>query len=191
MMAKFGADVVAVEPNAAAVKQMQTDGLPISPIIAGGENAQLAARSFDCATFFFSLHHIPEQALRPTLSNVRQALRPGGIIYIVEPVAVGPAFRVIKMVDDETKARANALETLEAWLAGQPPATVSERLYKSYNTYPDFSAYCSSLLRGDSNRQLTIDTHRQKLQALFEQEADSSPQGYSLAAVTRAIKIII
>ena len=34
-------------------------------------------------------------------------------------------------------------------------------------------------------------TNRLKLRALFDQEADSSPQGYSLAAVTRAIKIVI
>jgi len=41
-------------------------------------------------------------------------LKPGGFVYVSEPVADGAFFDTIRMVDDETEVRARAYEALTA-----------------------------------------------------------------------------
>lgn len=48
------------------------------------------------------------------LAEAARVLRPGGRLHVVEPVAAGPYFQLLRWVEDETEVRAAALEALKA-----------------------------------------------------------------------------
>ncbi len=190
MLARLGGRVIAVEPNARVIARLQPDGLPIRTVVAGGEEVALEPASLDSGMLFFSLHHIPRDLIAATLDNVHQALRPGGTIYIAEPVATGPAYRVGRIFDDETEVRRVALEILAKWLKKNPPASFKERLYRAVSTYADFEAYCASMIQVDERRWRMVEVNRDALLRQFETEAEVTPDGFALTSATRAIRII-
>src|SRR3954452_24117287 len=58
--------------------------------------------------FANSLHHVPGDALDAALAEAARVLRPGGLLYVQEPVAEGPYFELLRPIDDETAVRAAA-----------------------------------------------------------------------------------
>lgn len=78
-----GWDVHGVELNAAAVARLRALGIPVSdqPL----ERTDLPAASFDAATLWEVLEHIPDP--RAFLATVRGVLRPGGILLVCVPNA--------------------------------------------------------------------------------------------------------
>jgi SAM-dependent methyltransferase len=68
--------------------------------------------SFDLVVFVFSLHHVPRAKLPGAMSEARRLLRPGGRLYVAEPIAEGPNQRIVELFHDETAVRAAANEAL-------------------------------------------------------------------------------
>jgi SAM-dependent methyltransferase len=62
--------------------------------------------------FMRSLHHVPESSMLPALVDARRVLRPGGVVYVAEPLAEGDYFELVRIVDDETDVRAAAQRAL-------------------------------------------------------------------------------
>jgi len=189
LMASHGATVYAVEPNADVLHSIKTEGHPITLIHGGAESVRLDPQSLDIVTFFYSLHHIPGDVLIDSLNNAAQALKPGGMIYIVEPVAMGPAYKVSQLIDDEAEVRKAALRTLEVWLKSSQFSQSSETLLRYQQIYPDFEAYKSHLLQVDSRRAAAFEAHELRTRTLFETYGDQTPRGWAFDSVLRAIVI--
>lgn len=66
----------------------------------------------DIVIFFNSFHHVDEKHLPAALKEAARVLKPGGTLYISEPLADGPYFELMKPAHDETRVRRNALEAL-------------------------------------------------------------------------------
>jgi SAM-dependent methyltransferase len=79
---------------------------------AGAEALPLADASADVVLFVNSLHHVPGEALDTALAEAARVLRPGGLLYIQEPLAEGPYFELMRPLDDETAVRAAAHEAI-------------------------------------------------------------------------------
>ncbi|VAW00190.1 hypothetical protein MNBD_ALPHA04-2396, partial [hydrothermal vent metagenome] len=189
LMASHGASVFAVEPNAEVLRNIRTEGHPITLVHGGAESVQLDPASLDIVTFFYSLHHIPLEVRKDALSNASQALKPTGMLYIVEPVAIGPAYRVLQPIDDEATVRLSALKTLDVWLKSSRFTQVSETILRYKQIYPDFEGYKASILRVDERRAAAFEEHGEKTRDLFEKYGDHTTRGYAFDAVLRAISI--
>jgi SAM-dependent methyltransferase len=81
-------------------------------IVGRAEALPLAENSLDAVLFIRSLHHVPEPAMLPALADARRVLRPGGLVYVAEPLAEGDYFELVSIVDDETAVRAAAQRAL-------------------------------------------------------------------------------
>ncbi|HEY2637606.1 MAG TPA: class I SAM-dependent methyltransferase, partial [Solirubrobacteraceae bacterium] len=77
------------------------------------QDLPLGDASADVVVFMQSLHHVPGASLGAALDEAARVLRPGGVVYVQEPLAEGPLFEVLRLVDDETGVRAAAAEALE------------------------------------------------------------------------------
>jgi ubiquinone/menaquinone biosynthesis C-methylase UbiE len=104
-----------------------------------------ADASFDLVLFVFSLHHVPQASLAGALAEARRVLRPGGRLYVAEPVAQGPHQSIVELFHDETAVRAAAREALDRHAA--PNFTERRELsYADRRRYSDFDNFAARMI---------------------------------------------
>jgi SAM-dependent methyltransferase len=81
-------------------------------VVGRAQELPLDDDSLDLVLFMRSLHHVPEASMLPALVDARRVLRPGGVVYVAEPLAEGDYFELVRIVDDETDVRAAAQRAL-------------------------------------------------------------------------------
>lgn len=90
---------------------------------AGAQAIPAADASFDGALMLKSLHHVPLALMATALAEVARVLRPGGWLYVSEPVYAGAFNDLIRLFNDEAEVRAAAQQALDdalrsgAWIA--------------------------------------------------------------------------
>ncbi len=82
-------------------------------LIGRAEQLPLAASTMDLAIFMRALHHVPVACHPATLRECHRVLRPGGVLYVAEPLPEGDFFALSSLVEDEREVRAAAQLTLE------------------------------------------------------------------------------
>jgi ubiquinone/menaquinone biosynthesis C-methylase UbiE len=93
--------------------------------------------AFDATVLRASLHHVPVDAMQDALREARRVMRPAGELFIFEPLTSGSNFELMRLVDDETAARAAAQATIslaieEGWLSRRLTTTlVATVVYES------------------------------------------------------------
>jgi ubiquinone/menaquinone biosynthesis C-methylase UbiE len=60
-------------------------------VVAGAQCVPAADASFDLALMLKSLHHVPLPLIATALAEAARVLRPGGHLYVSEPVYAGPS----------------------------------------------------------------------------------------------------
>lgn len=84
---------------------------------AGAECIPFDDASFDGALMLKSLHHVPRARMDTALAELARVLRPGGWLYVSEPVYAGPLNEVVRLFNDEGEVRAAAQQALDRALA--------------------------------------------------------------------------
>lgn len=133
-------------------------------IAARAEALPLADGSVDAALFFNSLHHVEPAAQGAALVEAARVLRPGGDLLVIEPLARGSYFELLRPLDDETEVRAAALAAIAA--VAPDLLVPAERVeYLTALAYPDVAAVVDAFTRADSSR---VPAARQALPAITE-----------------------
>ena len=83
-----------------------------SALVGRAERLPLDDGSIDIVVFMRSFHHVPRAELGAALVEARRVIRPGGAVYVAEPLAEGSFFELTRTVDDETEVRAAAQAAL-------------------------------------------------------------------------------
>lgn len=141
-LAAGGARVIGVEPNPvqAARNRERETGPALQLIEAGAEALPVADSSQDLLVFRFSLHHIPAPLYPRVFEEAARALKPGGQLYIIEPLAEGSSQYVMELFHDETRVREAAQAALEALTPTWFSAPARYR-YEVRREYDSFDAY--------------------------------------------------
>jgi len=128
-LAARGAQVTGVEVSEEQLASALSDdhGSGARYVIGHAQQLPLEDASVDAAVFMRTLHHVPPNELGDALSEARRVLRPGGVVYVAEPLAEGDFFELTCLVEDERAVRAAAQQALaRAWLAGLERAITFE-----------------------------------------------------------------
>ena len=132
------------------------------------ENLPLRQNSFDATVFLNSMHHIPESFMDKAILEVTQVTKPGGLIYIAEPLAEGPCFELDSLVDDETEVREKAQQALNQIQEAQSPwKETQQEYYQVCFEYKDFEEYKDEMLRFDFSRKSRFERMEDKMQKQF------------------------
>ena len=115
LMARNGAHVLGVEVSPRQLAKAQAAAPVADERFVAGRAEELPAPdgAADIVIFFNSLHHVPVEGQDKAIAEAARALKPGGLLYVSEPVAEGPLFELIKPIDDETEIRAHAYRMLQ------------------------------------------------------------------------------
>ena len=120
-LAARGARVTGVEISesqlAAAVRD--DDGSGARYVVGVAQRLPIPDESIDVVLFMRSLHHVPPDDMLEALHGAARVLRPGGAVYIAEPLTEGDFFELTSLVEDEREVRAAAQQAIDdAPLAG-------------------------------------------------------------------------
>ena len=96
-----------------------------------------------------SLHHVPLTAMDQALAEVARVLRPGGHLYLSEPVYAGPLNEITRLYNDEGAVRAAAQAAVDRALAapGSPWQQVAERRFEMPVQFSDFAEFDRRMMR--------------------------------------------
>ena len=167
-LAALGARVTGVEQGAAPLAAARAE-LPVEGeryLEGVGQQLPLADGSADVVVFLFSLHHVPVPLQTRALAEAARVLRPGGRLHVVEPVADGPYFQLLRWVEDETEVRAAALEALkEAPSFGFTLA--HEGAYLHIERFTDFEDFARRAVLVDAGRSAELPKVETSARAAF------------------------
>jgi SAM-dependent methyltransferase len=145
--------------------------------IEGGAQAlPLEDASADVVVFANSLHHVPGDLLDAALAEVARVLRPGGLLYVQEPVAQGPYFELVRAVDDETAVRAAAHAAIGR-AAEHGLRHEREERFDSDVVHPDFASFRDRVVLADAARTAVFAEVEDELRAQFEATAERTEDG--------------
>lgn len=123
-------------------KNLAAPPTPKVTFAAGGAEAiEAADASVDGVAMMKSLHHVPVESLDAALAEIARVLKPGGWLYVSEPVFDGPYNDMVRLFHDEGRVRREAYGALGR--AEQRGVLEQEREihFASEVTYRDFADF--------------------------------------------------
>lgn len=124
---------------------------------------------FDVVIFSNSLHHMPDAA--KAIAEAMRVLSPGGVLYVMEPVAAGHYHEATKFVNDETAVRTDAWKALNASL-GAGLSRVRENLYRSRRVFASFDEWKDDQIDRDARRAAKFEADPDGVKRTFETLGD-------------------
>lgn len=178
MMTRRGAHVVGLECNPkqlakARAKEAAGDETYVEGV---GEDLPFEDASLDAVVYFNSLHHVTVAAQAEALAEAARVIRSGGTVYVAEPKAEGPNFRLVLPIHDETEVRAAAYAAIKAAeLAGLQEET--ELVYLHRVVHPNFEAFRERMLAINPDRRELFAANEETLRATFQGLGEATEDG--------------
>jgi SAM-dependent methyltransferase len=137
-------------------------------VAAGAQSVPAAAASFDLALMLKSLHHVPQPLMATALGEVARMLRPGGHLYVSEPVYAGTFNELVRRFNDEGGVRAAAQAALDDALRGPSWTQLGERRFEMPVRFQDFDEFEQRLMRPTFADHGIDEAKRTEVRAAFE-----------------------
>lgn len=135
---------------------------------AGAQQVPLPDASFDVALMLKSLHHVPLAEMARALAEAARVLRPGGLLYVSEPVYAGRFNDLVRLFNDEGRVRAAAQDALDAALAGGDWRQRTEVRFATESSYRDFDDWESKQMKHTFAQYTIEDALRERVREAFE-----------------------
>ncbi|WP_246479157.1 class I SAM-dependent methyltransferase [Kaustia mangrovi] len=181
-----GARVAGVDPNPEAVEAARRAVPEATFEVSPGETLPFPDGAFDGAVFLNSLHHVASAAMAPALGEAARVTGPGRIVLVVEPLAAGPSFEVMRPIDDETEIRARAERAISAMVAHGVFSLEALWEYDTVERVESAEAFLDTIVGIDPSRADTARREAETVAALLEAHGTPDGGGYLLAEPLRA-----
>ena len=141
---------------------------PMRFLLAGAQAIPLPDASFDLALMLKSLHHVPLPLMDQALAEVARVVRPGGLLYVSEPVFHGGLNEVIRLYNDEGVVREAALAAVHR--AGQGPLwqAEGELFFEMPVRFRDFAEFEQRMINVTFAERHLSEALREAVRARFE-----------------------
>jgi len=94
-----------------------------------------------------SLHHVPVPAMDTALAELLRVLKPGGWLYVSEPVYAGALNELVRVFNDEGVVRAEAQRALDRAIAGGRWVQAAEHRFETPVHFADFADFERRMMR--------------------------------------------
>lgn len=142
------------------------------------EDLPASSRSLDVVVFFNSFHHVDKSGLLTALKEAARVLKQGGLLLVIEPLAEGPYFELMKPVHDETAVRRQAQNAL---IHAPDVGLLLEQtfIYEDIVVLADFKAFHDRLTMINPHVREEFEEKEDELRAEFDRLGSQGPDGWS------------
>ncbi|KJS45587.1 MAG: methylase [Roseovarius sp. BRH_c41] len=179
-LVRAGYNVTGIDPAPEAVAAARLSVPEARFEACGAEALPFAAASFQACVFLNSLHHVPVPLMPDALREALRVLRPGGEVIIVEPLAEGAFFEVMRPVEDETAIRHAAIRAIDTMLATGEATGPAPVTYARPTPVADLDAFIAYLARVDPARRALAEAQRETLGRLYAVHVSMGSNGPEL-----------
>jgi SAM-dependent methyltransferase len=167
-LAARGARPIGVEisDGQLAAARADDDGSGARYLVGRAEALPLDERSVDAVVFMRALHHVAVAAMPSALAEARRVLRPGGVLYVAEPLPRGEYYGLTSLVEDELEVR----EAAQRVLADAPAAGLARESTVDYDIrlcFADLDALRARFVSVDPSRASVFDARQEEIAAAF------------------------
>lgn len=141
----------------------------------GAQHIPLGDAAFDGVVMMKSLHHVPVEHLDRALLEIRRVLRPGGWLYVSEPVYAGEFNEIVKLFHDEGAVRVAAHEALQRASKTRVLETALEREFMAPLAFRDYDDFVEKIVRATHSEHVYTDQVAAEVRSKFAQY--QTPQG--------------
>jgi SAM-dependent methyltransferase len=166
---------VEISEEQLATARSRDNGSGARYLVGRAEALPLGDGAVDVAVFMRSLHHVPPEHLRNGLREARRVLRPGGAVYVAEPLAEGDFFALTSLVEDELEVRRAA----QAALAAAEGVGLERAVTVDYDVtvcLADVDAFRSRTVSVDPERGPVFDARHEEIAAAFARLGTPGPR---------------
>ncbi len=147
----------------------------LSFVTAGAQAIPFPDAQFDLALMLKSLHHVPMPLMAQALGEAARVLRPGGHLYVSEPVYEGEFNEIVRLFNDEGTVRAAAQKALDDAVAGGAWRPVAERRFSMPVRFASFDEFEQQVMRPTFADHRLDDAKVAQVRAAFDRHLE--PQG--------------
>ncbi len=116
-------------------------------IEAGAQSIPLPDADADLALMLKSLHHVPLDQMDTALNELARVVRPGGWLYVSEPIYGGALNEIVRLYNDEGRVRREAQAAVNRAVAdGRLWRAAAERRFAQPVHYRDFDDFAQRML---------------------------------------------
>jgi len=153
-------------------KNLQITDLPnVTFVLSGAQQIPLQDESVDVVLMFKSLHHVPMDLMETSLHEIRRVLKPGGLVYISEPIFSGDFNEILRLFHDEEEVRKAAFNVVKEAVGSGLFDLVEETFFNSPKNFENFAEFEDNVINvTHSNHELDDELYAQVKQR-FEQLA--------------------
>ena len=174
-----GARVTGIDPSAEAVAAARAAAPGAVFEIADAADLPFATASFDGAVFLNSLHHIAAASMRRALREAARVTGSGRPIVVVEPLAEGSFFEVVRALEDETQVRREAAAAILDLVEAGTFAIASDRTYERLERLRSPDQLLDRLVAADPARAALIPAARAAVAESFARLGEPDGAGGS------------
>ncbi len=149
IVAQKAASVLALEVDKTqhALNQAITDLPNVRFEFGGAEKIPAPDACFDIVLMFKSLHHVPTELMDSAFAEITRVLKPGGIVYISEPVYAGEFNDILKLFHDEKSVREAAFAAEERAISSCQLSLVKQYFFQQPMHFESFDQYEDQVLK--------------------------------------------
>ncbi len=139
--------------------------------LAGAQKIPAADETFDRVLMFKSLHHVPLNIMQAALVEIKRVLKPGGLLYISEPLFQGDFNEVLRVFHDEERVREAAFNAISETVENGNLILQEQVFFNSSIPIPNFSTFEKSIINVTHTDHQITPTVMIAIKAAFEKYA--------------------
>lgn len=113
----------------------------------GADDIPLPDVTCDLVIMLKSMHHVPVDRMDRALHEIRRVLRPGGYLYVSEPVYAGDFNDIIRIFHDEHAVRTAAYDALKRAVTSGQLEDAGEITFDMPLVFRDFDDFFNKIVR--------------------------------------------